>query len=109
MADAIKARETDLRDRRARFERKAEAMRSLALGLMEAADLPKRILPDATLTITAGRQSVDVIDVNELPQGYFQTERKADKTAIKKAFDMGETIPGAAIVTGNPTLTIRTK
>lgn len=109
LAEATKTRITDLSDRKARFERKADAMKDLIKGLMDAADLDKMTLPEATLSVTAPRASVNVLDINELPQGYYAVERKADKTAIKKAIEAGETIPGAELQIGLSGLTIRTK
>lgn len=109
MVEAIKSRQADLEERRARFERRSDAMRELIKGLMEAARRPNLTLPEATLGISAGRDSVQIDDVDALPQGYYRVKKEPDKTAIKKAFGAGETIPGASIVTGEPTLTIRTK
>lgn len=109
MVDAIKSREADMATRRVRFERKSDAMRSLIKGIMQAGDLSKLTLPEATLSISKPRVSVNVIDVNELPQGFYRTERKADKTALKQALEKGEVIPGAELSMGDETLTIRTK
>lgn len=109
MAGAVKAREEELFARRGRFERKAEAMRSLIKSIMRAAHLDKLTLTEASLSLTKGRQTVGIEDLEQLPQGYFKTTRQADKAAIKSAFDRGEEIPGAFIVTGDMGLTIRTK
>lgn len=109
MAGAIKAREVDLSERRGRFERKSEAMRWLIKSIMRAAKLDKATLTEASLTITKPRTSVEVLNVDDLPQGYFKTVRQADKTAIKSALEKGDQIPGAELVTGDSGLTIRTK
>lgn len=109
MAEAIAARVTEMAGRRARFERKSEAMKELIRGMMKAAKLPKLVLPEATVSILPGRTSVGIGDLNDLPQGYFKTYREADKAAIKQAFDRGEEIPGAHLVTGSEGLSIRSK
>lgn len=109
MTEAIKARVASLSERGRRFARKSDAMRDLIKSVMRAAALPKVMLPEATLSVTAGRTSVNVSNVEELPQGYFSTVRKADTQAIKAALERGETIPGAELVTGDAGLTIRTK
>lgn len=109
MAGAIKAREIDMAARRSRFERKSDAMKSLILNIMRAAELDKLPLPEASLFITKPRQSVNVIDVDELPQGFFKTVRQADKTALKSALEKGEQVPGAELAMGKEGLTIRTK
>ena len=109
LAGAIKAREIDLCARRGRFERKSEAMRWLIKAVMRAAALDKLTLPEATLSVTKARQTVNVLNVDELPQGFFKTVRQADKTALKSALEKGEQIPGAELATGDTGLMIRTK
>ena len=109
MAEAIKVRETELHARRGRFERKSEAMRGLIKAVMQAAKLDKVQLTEATLSITKPRQSVNVTDLEALPQGFYRLKREADKTALKTALEQGETIPGAELATGTSGLTVRTK
>jgi hypothetical protein len=109
LAGAIKAREVDLSARRSRYERKADAMKSLIRSIMQAAQLPKLTLPEATLSITKPRQTVSVENVDQLPQGYFTTVRQADKAALKQALERGDEIPGAVLATGSAGLMIRTK
>ena len=109
MAWAIKERETAMAARRVRFERKSGAMEALIKAVMKAAKLDKLTLPEATLSILKPRQLVGIENVDDLPQGFFKTERKADKAAIKAAFDAGEDVPGAIRVIGENGLSIRTK
>lgn len=109
MADAVKARISDLESRRGRFSRQSDAMRKLIKGLMEAAGQTKLTLPEATISITSPRTSVRVVDVDQLPQGYFSTVRQADKKAIGEALNAGQEIPGAELSLGEEGLTIRTK
>lgn len=109
MVTAIKERATDLAERKARFQRKSDAMKALIQSIMEAADLQKLALPEATLSILSGRVSVNVLDADALPQGYFQIERKPDKKAIKEALEAGNAIPGAELVMGEDSLSIRSR
>lgn len=109
LAGAIKAREEELFARRGRFERKAEAMKALIKSIMRAANLDKLTLTEATLSLTKGRETVGIEDLEALPQGYVKFYRQADKAAIKQALDRGDEIPGAFLVTGDTGLTIRTK
>jgi len=109
MATAIKERASDLYARQKRFERKADAMKKLIKALMDAADQDKITLPEATLSVTAPRTTVNVIDADQLPQGYFRIERIADKKAIGEALKAGNAIPGAELALGEEGLTIRPK
>lgn len=106
---AIMSRIADLAERAARYDRKAGAMKALIRSVMRSADIDRLELPEATLSISKGRTSVDVTDLDALPQGYFKIERKADKTAIKQAIEAGNEIPGAQLVMGDESLTVRTK
>jgi hypothetical protein len=109
MVDAMKSRKSDLGERISRYERRSDAMRSLMLNLLSAADQTKITLPEATISLTKGRDAVEIIDINALPQGFYSLERKADRTAIGAALKAGEVVPGAALRTGDATLTVRTK
>lgn len=109
MAEAIKSRETDLGERRGRYERRSEAMKSLIKSLMITAGQDKLTLPEATISLTKARETVSIIDIDALPQGTFTTVRQPDKKAIKSSIDAGADVPGAALVVGEPGLTVRTK
>jgi Siphovirus Gp157 len=109
MAAAIKAREQDLTERRHRYERQSAGFRALIADLMAVGQLPKIVLPEATLSLREGAEELVVSDVEQLPQGYYRTKKEADRTAIKVALKAGEKIPGALLVPGGNVLTIRTK
>ena len=109
MAGAVQTRMIEMSARQGRYVRKSEAMKSLIKSIMKVANLPKLTLPEATLSITTPRETVGIIDIDELPQGYFKTIRQADKAAIKDALAGGQDVPGAALVIGSEGLSIRTK
>lgn len=99
----------ELQDRKGRFEKKQEAMKRLIKSLMESAGADKIPLPDATVFVTEPRTKVEVLNLDELPQGYFKLTKTADKAGLKKTLEAGEAIPGAELVLGDSGLTIRTK
>jgi hypothetical protein len=109
MAAAVKARKQDIADRQSRFERKAEGAKTLLKDLLIAADLPKVTLPEATVSITKPRTKVNILDVNDLPQGFYAVERKAKAAEIKTALEAGEKIPGAELTLGSEGIMVRTK
>ena len=109
IVDGLKTYIAALSERKARAERSADALKALAQDLMDAADQDKITLPEATLFTTKPRESVNVTDVDALPQGYFKIKREADKTALKTALMAGEAIPGAELQMGLAGLTIRVK
>lgn len=109
IVEAIKLRSADLAERRQRYERRADAMRALMLNLMSVADQHRVTLPEATISVSKGRETVEITDLEALPQGYFALERKADKKAIGDALKAGEPIPGASLRMGDASLTVRAK
>jgi hypothetical protein len=109
MADGVKTYIGELSERKARMERGADGLKALVQSLMDAAGQDKITLPEATIFVTKPRESVNVTDVDALPQGYFKLTRTADKTALKDALMNGESIPGAELQIGLAGLTIRVK
>lgn len=109
MKDAASLRMDDLRARRDRFDRKAEAMRAAAYALMAVAEKQSVVLPVATLSVRQGNVSVAIDNVDDLPQGFTRTEVQPLKSEIKKALEAGEHIPGARLERGPTTLSVRTK
>lgn len=99
----------DLTSRRDREARGADGVKKAMVTLMTAARLPKLVLAEATISLLNGRETVSITDIDALPQGTFSLERKPDKAAIKSLIDKGEDIPGAAIVVGDPSLSVRVK
>lgn len=109
MASAIKAIKQDNAERQARFERKADGASALLKSLLIAADVDKVTLPEATVSITKPRTRVNITNVNDLPQGYFVTERRPKSADIKAALERGDEIPGATLELGDDGLMVRTK
>lgn len=109
MYRAIDTNMCELRARQERFERREEAMRALELKILEAADLRKAELPEATLSIANGVRKVIITDESELPDDAFRVKREPNKQLIKAWMDAGQEVPGAILSNAEPHLTIRTK
>jgi len=109
MATAVKSIKQDNAERQYRFERKADGANALMKSLMLAADVDKVTLPEATVSITKPRTKCVVDDVNELPQGFYQVERKALTSEIKAELEAGRDVPGARLELGQEGLMVRTK
>lgn len=106
IADAIKLRSDALSARKARFERREEAMRSLIQTLMERAELKSLTLPEATLSLSFRKPSPIVIDEAALPDEFCKFKRTADMAKIKEA---GALPPGCSMSNGRNVLTVRVK
>jgi sugar-specific transcriptional regulator TrmB len=103
-----KDRFEELKARKDRFESRVESLRALAFKLMEAADLPKLELPEATLSIRSVPPSVMITDEEKLPDIACKFERKPDKTKIKELLASGW-VAGATMSNGSKSLSIRIK
>lgn len=107
MTKAITSRIADLNARKDRASKRKDAMRTLMLRIMQAAGVPKASLPEATVSVTKGRDSVEIVDELKLPHGCTNTVTTPNKTEIMKRLADNQNVPGARIKTGEATLTVR--
>lgn len=96
----------DRNERKARAEHRIEAHRLAIRALMEAAELDKLPLPEATVTLRKLPPKPIVTDEAALPDAFVKITRKPDMAAIKAANDP---VPGTALDNGGVSLTIRRK
>lgn len=99
----------ELSERKARVERREEALRALAFKIMQAADIKKAELPEATLSVRNTPAKVVIVDEPALPADCLKTTVSPDKTAIKEKLGAGMDVPGALLSNGEPSLSIRIK
>jgi hypothetical protein len=104
---AIADRISELMARQARFTRQSDAMRRLAHRIMDAAQLRKVQLPEATLSVRSVPPKVDVYDPDALPESAWRIRREIDKTKVKELLNEGP-VAGARLTNGSETLSIRT-
>ena len=105
-----KDRFEELKARKDRFEHRIDTLRNLAFKIMQAADLAKAELPEATLSLRAGTQQlVGSCDPEELPDELCKISRDLDRAAIKQALKTGGTVPGFSLSNSPPSLSIRVK
>lgn len=110
LAVGTKDRLEDLEKRKARFEDRVEAMRQLAFKLMQAAEVNKLELAEATLSLRNGAQQiVGEADPATLPDDFCKVSRTIDRTKIKEALKAGKEVPGFSLSNAAPSLSIRVK
>jgi len=108
-ADGIGDLIREVKERQQRFEQRSEAMRAMAFKLMNAADVRKLELPQATLSIRAGSPRVIVTDEARLPEHCIRIKREPDKVAIKEHLARGEPVAGAELSNREDVLSVRIK
>lgn len=104
---AIGERIAELKKRQERFENKEKAMRALMFRLLQASGQAKITLPEGTLSVSKGRDSVLIIDETRLPKWALRVVKSPDKTAIGEKLKAGKKVPGAELKTGEPGLSLR--
>lgn len=108
MAGALATEIAQLGERQARFERREKAMRDLAFKIMQAGDLPKIELPEASYGVTRGRPKVIITDEAVLPDRYWRIKREPNITEIAATLK-DRPVEGAILSNAEPHLTIRTR
>jgi hypothetical protein len=108
-ADSIARRIERIKERRQRFVRRGEAMRSLAFKLMQHINLPKLVLDEATLSIRNGPRKVIITDETALPDNCWRIKREPALDQIRKLINSGETVNGAELSNAEPVLSVHTK
>lgn len=111
MGDVLDRRISEMKARAERFRHRADARKKIALHVLHAAGLKKAELPAATVSIRAGSVSVQITDEADIPTQLMREKITSapDKTAIKAQIEAGEHVPGAELVRGAETLSVRVK
>jgi hypothetical protein len=101
---------SDMQDRLARIEQRAEKKRALVTLVMVRAGIPKLAEPDFTASIRAVPPGLVVQDERTIPEGFWKPQpAKLDRRSLLAALNAGGTVPGAALGNGGSTLSVRTK
>ncbi|MDP4087361.1 MAG: siphovirus Gp157 family protein [Bacillota bacterium] len=97
-AEAIKAEEKRLADKRKALENKVSSIKEYLQHEMEFAGLDKVKRPTLTVSIQLNPPSVTVLDESLIPDTYMiPVAPKLDKKSILKALKDGEEVPGCDI------------
>lgn len=97
----------ELRERKERIDRRVDGFRSLALKILQAANLKKAELPEATFSVTKGREKLVIPDAAAVPETFCKVSYSPDTALIKEALAAGTDINWAAMVMGDPSVTMR--
>ena len=109
MMTGLEAVITELEKRAERFVRRTESLKRLMRIVLDAANLKKVELPEATLIIRSGVPKVMIVVEADLPDYYWRVHREPNKQLIGAALKSGADVPGAVLSNSEPQLTIRIK
>jgi type II secretory pathway component PulL len=99
----------ELRDRKSRLAAKSDKLRDSVKWAMSELGMDKLPAPDMSVSLRNAAPGVEIIDLSQLPERYVKVTVAPDKAAIREALKDGETIPGACLKNGAPSLTIRSR
>lgn len=111
-AAALKDLEGQYSARRSRYEERAKLARQVLLRFMQDIGQKKIERPEATLTLSAGKQSVGFageFDAKTLPADCQKVSVDPDRAKIKELLDAGHSLPGCFLTNSSTTLTMRRK
>lgn len=106
-AEALGALIKQMQSRKARLDMAAQRARDAVFRAMQAAELPRIVAPDMTVSIGKGRPKVIIIDAAEVPTNCCRLVYEPDKTKIAELIKRGQPVPGATLSNPTPVLTIR--
>ena len=106
-AEALKNRIADLNTRKMRFDRQAESLRDLLRTWMEHTGEYRLTLPTATVSLVAGKPTLRVVNIDELPDEYVKIEKTANKAALRDAAKNQKHVPGTVSNNTTPSIRIR--
>lgn len=107
IVDSLKAVIKKLEERQNRYKERSAKTRDMVLDAMLETG-KKKIAGTITVSVSSGRKGVVVTDEKLLPENFFQTTKKPQKSLIQKALVQGEAVPGATLINGKPSLRIQT-
>lgn len=110
LAAALGQRISDMQERLARFEARAEKKRALVTQVMERAEIKKLQEPDFTVSLRAVPPGLVVSDEAQIPADYWKPQpAKLDRKGLLVSLNAGQVIPGAALGNGGTTISVRTR
>ncbi len=109
--EAVKERIKNLKDRADRYKREQEVLTKAMQKTLNMVNQKTYKTVEATYSIRAGTRRVEIEDETAIPTQLttVKTITSPDKNAIKAALEAGEIVPGATLVTGEETISVRTK
>jgi hypothetical protein len=103
-AEAIKAAEKEMAERRKRIENRAAHVREYLKTCMEVAGVSKIECPHFALAIKSNPASVDIFEPGMIPAEFMRQPEPPpaapDKKAIAEALKAGVEVPGAMLAQG---------
>ena len=109
MAAATKEVADSYATRAKRLQARDAAVKKALGQILDAVGEAKVVHPLGTVSRTTPRESVEIVSETDIPSQLCKTTVAPDKTAIKKALEQGEDVPGARLKVGESGVMVRVK
>jgi hypothetical protein len=110
LVDALKQRIEEMQARLTRLKERHDKKRTIAAWAMSQAEIPRIQAPDFSLSLRPGSQRLDIYDEARLPAQYFVPQPpRLDRAGLSAVLKGGETVEGAVLVQGEPTIQVRVR
>jgi hypothetical protein len=107
---ALGIRINDMQERISRFEKRAEKKQAVITAVTEPADLKNLAEPDFTVSFHTAVPSVIITAEHEIPPDFWRPQPpQLDLHGLAAALRRGDRVPGAALSTGEATISVRTR
>lgn len=108
-AEALKAAEARIADRRKAIESRAEWLKEYLRSNMERCGISKIECPEFVVTLGKPRDVCEIVNEDDLPDDYVKTKitKSPDKALILKAMKDGYDVPGARIGKSKSPLSVK--
>ena len=110
MADGLKIRMIQMKERLERIETASARKREVALAVMEDAGIEKILEPDFTVSLRVAPPGVVITSEEDIPEWFWVPQpAKLDRRRILDTLKAGTAVMGAALSNSRVCLSVRTK
>ena len=110
MADALKRRVEEMRERLERIETSCARKRQVALAVMEEAGIEKILEPDFTVSMRMSPPAMVVTSEDDIPEWFWIPQpAKLDRKRILDTLKAGTAVMGVELANSRVNLAVRTK
>ena len=108
LGDALKQRLDEMQARLTRFKARYDKKRAMAAWAMSQAEIRRIQAADFSLSLRPGSQRLEICDEARLPAQFLVPQPpRLDRAGVSAVLKRGETVEGAVLVQGEPTIQVR--
>ena len=107
---AVRARISDMQERLARLDQRADKKKEIVTSVLERAGIKKITEADFTLTLRSTTPPLVVIEEKQIPDAFWKPQpAKLDRQGLISALKSGREVSGVTLGNGGVTISVRTK